>query len=189
MTVTAIIDTGTSGRFVFVFCVCVLCEANTITVAANIQVADGTRLCAGSPFLCPMQLCSLTTLIKFIVMPQDTEEVIRGYNVLQELGTAIPRPAALEELDEFQNQLQHNLYNTSRLISGLIFESNSYEKSVIPGSSTNTMNISTDHMTNRNRNEYISQEGNRVIDQYKSVDNHIMKESPRKAEMGCRQQL
>uniref|UniRef100_A0A1B0BIF6 Uncharacterized protein n=1 Tax=Glossina palpalis gambiensis TaxID=67801 RepID=A0A1B0BIF6_9MUSC len=64
----------------------------------------------------------LTTLIKFIVMLQNTEEVIRGYNVLQAFGTAVTCPAAREE-NEFQNQLKHQLNDTSRPISGLIFKS------------------------------------------------------------------
>uniref|UniRef100_A0A1B0AC95 Uncharacterized protein n=1 Tax=Glossina pallidipes TaxID=7398 RepID=A0A1B0AC95_GLOPL len=55
----------------------------------NIHLADGMKIAADSSFLCSTQFGSLTTLLKLIVMPKSTEEIILGYNFLQAFGSTI----------------------------------------------------------------------------------------------------
>lgn len=137
-----------------------------------------------SSFLCAIQLGSLTTLIKIIVMPQAIDEEVLGDNWLQIFGTTITcgdktttyiaksqvdntmlccytmksiQTNTREDINEFRDGLEHNRNDKSRLRSGSIVENNAYEKSDVPNRSPNIMNIGSAHTIKRNPIGYISE--------------------------------
>uniref|UniRef100_A0A1B0B4L8 Uncharacterized protein n=1 Tax=Glossina palpalis gambiensis TaxID=67801 RepID=A0A1B0B4L8_9MUSC len=170
----------------------------------SIQLGDGTRVSAESSFLWPIHLGSL---IKFIVMPQRTTQVVLSNNWLQTFGTTIicgdrmatciaepqmdnPRCHSMkstpsnrrEEINEVQNGLEHNLNDTSRPISRSIVEHNPYEKFDVPNSSPIIMNINSNHIIERNPVSYISQreKPKEIVRYFKSPNKHAFKDSPKK---------
>lgn len=94
-----------------------------------------------------------------------------------------------DDVNELQNELEHNLNDTSGPISGSIFKSNPYKKCDVLDSWPNIIKISTDQTVNRNQNEYITQGEKPKLVVVKFADKPIAEDSLRRAKMISTQQL
>lgn len=55
---------------------------------AKILLAGGKMLEVDSVFMCPIKLRSLTSLLRFVVIPRAAENIILGFNFLQAIRWA-----------------------------------------------------------------------------------------------------